>query len=189
MKTLGGPGRLHQELPREGALRQKARGGERTVPVGKREVWWQGSHSPDHRRAQCSHGTEAERAKRTVRQGARALLVQCWVPSGLEEAHFWQTEKGYLWVSGVSFPLLDPSGRRCRPQYSEQRRRFAGIFIISRGERQSPNSPEPPKPKGERQPLSRGQVEVGGGTALPMQEEGAGGQGAAGGQSGAGDYV
>lgn len=33
-KTLGSPGRLHQELPREGALCQQARSGEQTVPVG-----------------------------------------------------------------------------------------------------------------------------------------------------------
>jgi len=108
---------------------------------------------------------QRERAKRTVRQGAGALgkalnSSSTLGPLGAGGGPL-TAEKGYLWVSGVSVPLLDPSGCHRRPQCSEQGRRYAGVHIISRGERKSPNSPEPPKPGGKRGPLSRGQVEKG----------------------------
>lgn len=135
---------------------------------------------------------QRERAKRTVRQGARALWraldsSSTLGPLGAGGGPL-PVEKADLWVSGVSVPLLDPSGCRRRPQCSEQGRRDAGYTSSPDEKGKVPTAQSPQSQEEKEVPFLEGRWRRGG-AALPMQEEGAGGQGAAGGQSGAGDYV
>ena len=150
--------------------------------MGTRQGQWagarggagQGSHSPDDTQAQGSGGAAAERAsKRAARRGARALgerpHFQFHAGSPRREVAHSRLRKGSLRVSGVSCPLLDPSGCPCRPSTLSKGESTPGFTPSPDGRRGNTSSQVPPKLREKDGPFLEGR----------WRRRGAGGEGEA----------